>query len=516
MWLLLFFVIATALNLTKAFHIDDAYHVQAAQWIAAHPLQPMSGTINWSGWVQHFYDGNQPPLFFYGLALWGSVFGFGEIAMHGFEALFTGVCIVLFYRLAVMFTKQHAVWLTGLLVLSPAFLVNQNVMVDVPLLACLLGFLHRLFAALQLRSVQKLVQASLVLTAGIFIKYTMLAVLPLLLFGTWRLGGRAWLALLVPSVALLGWSVWNLHEFGFIHLFGRSLSGFSGDGLGIRMVSYAMTLGAVAPWLLVGFLVQLSTKVHRMAAVALALGIGVVVCAWAGVLGPAFIERALLIGFMLNGTFGLVLMFIKIGGTDIHLRDVRYVLLLSAIALAGFVIVFAPWMATRHVVLVLPMLLLLAATGFARLQRSVRYALLMVTATMGIGLGVADRRVAAFYRDAARSIALQHQGHTIWYAGSMGWGYYAAQAGMEDFSSHEAAPFKPGDLIVQPMDFMVPGIPDHVRTVPVDTVVQVLDVRDRFCTRSWLRFYSARYPDLPWTIYEGWPERLLVVRALTL
>ena len=45
-WLVVFFIVATALNITKAFHIDDPYHVKAAQWIAAHPLQPMSGTIN--------------------------------------------------------------------------------------------------------------------------------------------------------------------------------------------------------------------------------------------------------------------------------------------------------------------------------------------------------------------------------------------------------------------------------------------------------------------------------------
>ena len=63
--LVFLFAIATSINLDKAFHIDDAFHLHAAQWISEHPLRPMSGTIDWSGSVEHYYDGNQPPLFFY-------------------------------------------------------------------------------------------------------------------------------------------------------------------------------------------------------------------------------------------------------------------------------------------------------------------------------------------------------------------------------------------------------------------------------------------------------------------
>ena len=513
-WLLAYFILATALNITKAFHIDDAYHVKAAQWIAAHPLQPMSGTINWTGWVQHFHDGNQPPLFFYGMALWGQMFGFGEIAMHSFEALFTALCIVLFHRLAATVVVQHAVWLTGLLVLSPAFLVNQNVMVDVPLLACILGLLDRLIAALHQSSVRRLFQGALILTAGMFIKYTMLALLPLLPLVAWRLRGRAWLAMLVPLLAMAAWSAWNHHEFGFAHMLGRSVNGFTTDGLWNRMITWIMTLGAIAPWLFAGFLAPWSRGAHRPVLFVLLTCTAFMCLAWSGAIGPVVTDRVLLIGYLINGTLGLGALFAMNGHSDASSRDVRLLLFAGLGLLAFFIILFAPWMATRHLLLVLPIFLLLVAKGLEGLPGLLRHSLLTCTAVLGIALGISDRQVAAFYRDSASLISREHPGHTIWYGGSLGWGYYAAQAGMVDYSSLSAPAFAAGDIIAQPLDFMVPGIPEHVRTIPIDTVIEVLDRRDRFSTRHWLRFYSASYPVVPWTINRTQPERILVSRIM--
>jgi 4-amino-4-deoxy-L-arabinose transferase-like glycosyltransferase len=513
-WLVVFFIVATALNITKAFHIDDAYHVKAAQWIVAHPLQPMSGTINWTGWVQHFYDGNQPPLFFYGMALWGLMFGFGEIAMHSFEALFTALCIVLFHRLAGRVVAQHALWLTGLLVLSPAFLVNQNVMVDVPLLACILGLLDRLIAALHQSSTRKLFQAALVLTVGIFIKYTMLALFPLLPFVAWRLRGRAWLAVLVPLVAMASWSAWNQHEFAFAHILGRSVSGFSTDGLGNRMITWIMTLGAIAPWLFAGFLAPWSRWAHRSVWFVLSTCTAFIGFAWYGTVGPEVTDRVLLTVFLINGTLGLGALIATNNHGDPCSRVVHQMLIAGIGLLAVFIILFAPWMATRHVLLVLPMFLLLAANEISNLSRTARRALLICTALLGIALGISDRQVAAFYRDSASRIAQEYQGRTIWFSGSLGWGFYAEKEGMVDFSSQPAPVFNAGDMIAQPLDFMVPGIPEQVRTIPIDTVIQVLDRRDRFSTRHWLRFYSASYPVAPWTINRAQPERILVSRIM--
>jgi len=46
--LVVFWVFLTAFNVTKAFHIDDTFHLLAAQHLQQHPTAPMSGLINWS------------------------------------------------------------------------------------------------------------------------------------------------------------------------------------------------------------------------------------------------------------------------------------------------------------------------------------------------------------------------------------------------------------------------------------------------------------------------------------
>jgi len=385
---------------------------------------------------------------------------------------------------------------------------------DVPLLACILGFLDRLIGALQQGSTRKLFQAALVLTVGVFVKYTMLALFPLLPFVAWRLRGRAWLAVLVPLVAVAAWSAWNQQEFAFTHILGRSVSGFSTDGLGNRMVTWIMTLGAIAPWLFAGFLAPWSRWAQRSVWFVLSTCTAFIGFAWFGTVGTEVTDRVLLIVFLINGTLGLGTLIATNKHGDPGSRDVRQVLIIGIGSLAVFIILFAPWMATRHLLLVLPMLLLLVAKGLAHLPQLVRHFLLLCTAVLGIALAISDRQVAAFYRDSASLIAREHRGHAIWYGGSLGWGYYAAQAGMQDFSSHAVPDFAPGDIIAQPLDFMVPGIPEHVRAVPLDTVIQVLDRRDRFSTRRWLRFYSARYPDIPWSVDKELPERICLSKIM--
>src|SRR5262249_25020439 len=138
-------------NLFKPFHIDDTAHLDIARWIAAHPLRPMSGMLNWSDVRQPIYETNQPHLYFYLLAAWGKVFGYSEPAMHALQSLAALGSITLFYKLASVLAGDLALWLTAMLVLGPAFIVEQNLMVDVPLLTVWLAFFYFLICEDQSR-----------------------------------------------------------------------------------------------------------------------------------------------------------------------------------------------------------------------------------------------------------------------------------------------------------------------------------------------------------------------------
>ena len=106
-------LIVTAYNLFKPFHIDDTAHLIISAWILHHPLHPLRGQLNWLGTAQPIYQTNQPPLYFYLLAIWEFLFGFSEPALHSLQALFAAACIVLFHRRARQLAPAHALWLTA-------------------------------------------------------------------------------------------------------------------------------------------------------------------------------------------------------------------------------------------------------------------------------------------------------------------------------------------------------------------------------------------------------------------
>jgi hypothetical protein len=517
--LALLFLAVTAMNLTKAYHMDDSYHLQAAQWIAKHPFHPMSGTVNWSGSVEHFYNGNQPPLFFYGVAAWGALFGYGEVAMHLFESLFAALAIYFFYGLARSLAPSRALLLTSLLALGPAFIVNQNVMLDVPLLSMMLGFLFFVEHAIRKPGGMDLLSASLFLTLGILIKYTLLALFPILLLAIVLCGNRRWwVALVLPAILVL-WSLWNLDEFGRIHLLGRSLVAPGDQQYHMRTLSWIMTLGSVAPWLFASWVLQWNIKgsakriiigsILGMVCLFLAL-------AWTGVIGQPVSDLVLVALFVLNGLAGLIsLAYITKKAIDDRRHEnakFQFVLIGSLLCLAAFTILFVPWMATRHLLLVLPMFLLLSASFIQRMTKDAAIGMVLATGLLGISLGISDRRFAAFYRDAAETISAQYRSGHVWYLGSLGWGWYAQMEGMRNLASTTEKPAS-GDVIAIPMDFSAGTLPAGMDTVASYIIHQQLGYGDRFSTRHWLRFYSAGFPQPPWDISLVQAERILLVRT---
>lgn len=122
--LLVIWALVTAINVNKAFHIDDVFHLEAAEWIRLNPLRPMSGTINWYNISEPIFHFNQPPGYFYFVAMVGAVFGFSEVPLHLAQAVISLLAIVYFYKLLCLFQKDFALTGTCFLALGPAFLYH--------------------------------------------------------------------------------------------------------------------------------------------------------------------------------------------------------------------------------------------------------------------------------------------------------------------------------------------------------------------------------------------------------
>ena len=138
-YLLSVWLVVTSINFGKALHIDDTFYVEAATKILENPTRPMSGFINWTDQLEPIYENNQPPLWFYTIAVFGSVFGFSNYALHVLVSVFAFLCLFFFYKILKELQLKNKLLLIVLLGLNHAFLANQNVMTDIPLLSMILG-----------------------------------------------------------------------------------------------------------------------------------------------------------------------------------------------------------------------------------------------------------------------------------------------------------------------------------------------------------------------------------------
>lgn len=516
-WLAVFVIwaIVTAANLFKPFHIDDTAHLLIAQWIQHHPLHPMSGMLNWDGIAEPIARTNQPHLFFYLMAGWGALFGYSEIAMHSLLAIFSFIAIATFHRIARAVVPAHALWLTAMLAFGPAFVVNQNIMVDIPLLALwLLFFLPLVTAVDDPRQTRRFVLAGIACAGAVLIKYSSLVLVCVLGFQIvaerrWK---QAW-TVLIPIAALMAWSAFNIADYGAVHLLDRSLTPPDPNHKNhktIMALGWLATLGGVVP---LGFIAlaeywrrqRIALIVYAAVSLALILAAGLVA---RGQVADTAMDAWMARVFKLNA---ILMIFITIPhlirlcrGNPFAIDHTRRmavpILLLSwLIGTSLFYVLFSPFVATRHVLLVVPALLLLFGLVVPLPVRA-RWWGMGITAGIGALLAISDWHWADFQRsEAARITAEQGAGRRMWATSHHGWQWYATRAGMTTLDVGHSA-MRPGDLLVGGRDMS-----NHQVTVGADIRLVRRDWQQPsfatlFCTSRQFGFYASSAGIPPWSI----------------
>lgn len=477
LWLVL-----TACNLAKPFQIDDGAHLLIAQWIASgHWAHPMSGIMNWDGIDEPIWHTNQPHLYFYLLALWGRAFGWSEYALHGLQALLVLPAIVFFTRLARRLVPGHAAWLTALFCLSPAMLVGQNLMLEVPLVGLWLGFFDALLIG------RRYTTAALFCAAALLVKYSSLVLLVILIAALVidKRRKQAW-TVLIPLAVLLAWSLFNLWDYGGIHILSRPLADNKPALLRLfkplsMLAGWVAALGAVMP---LGFFIGASrVRAPRARHIAYALpiaGIAALGCAVAwGWIGDRVSDGLLQIAFLANAAIMIGLP--RPALASLHLDRTRLLLGLWLAGACAFNVLFAPFMAVRHVLLALPPLLLLIGMTVP-VPKPARWLSLLCVVLLSAGLEASDWRFAAFYRDEAHLLARHRQpGQRLWTSGHWAWQWYAQREGITQFDVRRW-PARRGDLVAILANgrYQVPGnAPMHL----------LREDRER---ASWLPFCTGR------------------------
>lgn len=494
---------ATAFNIDKAYHVDDTAYLEMARWIAQNPLHPMSGLLSWGADYGPIHFTNQPPLYFYLMAGWGLLFGWSEIAMHTLMSIFTFWVIWGFYRLARIVTPDAPLLPTALLALSPAFVVSQNTMVDIPLLALWIEF-FRVLLDPNVSGRWRYLFAGVLCGLAMLIKYTSLVLLPVLVLHILIVGYFAQLAwVLLPISILAAWSGFNYWEYGGIHMAGRTVASKPVSAYLYSALYWVSVLGAITPFAGLFFYARQryskikSSYLFWNSVLILFCGAYLVFFCWLF----AFPDRhavniAIQFLFLLTG-FSLLGMLIAAALKKIlnkNLNANESVLLCWIFTAAGFIVVLAPFMAERHVMLALPPILLLCDAWFvSKLKpRWVITAALVFTVLLTALLASADRWYADIYRNQAERIrdSLPVDA-TVWFNSNWGWQWYAQRAGMRMYSNlpdHQSP--RAGDYFVTTEKVCCAlALPVSLKFEPIKTVV--IDRATRVQRLASISFYSS-------------------------
>ncbi len=519
--ILLLWLGITALDYNKAFHIDDTFHLKAAQWLEQHPGAPLGGQVNWIADPEPMHHFNQPPGFFYLVALTARFTGFHEGPLHLMRSLFTLLALLCMYRLALHRAPRHALLLTALFALCPAYMVNQGLMTDVPLLAMVLLFAVFLLVPGRLPAGWRHVLAGLALSAALLIKYSALPMW--VVFILWMVLRREWRYIataLIPVAALAIWSAINLHEYGGVHLLDRDGGHSALADIVERNLAFVVALGAVAPFS-PAFLGAFFRNPGRWIAPAWAVGLAVaavaVLLTASGYLAEAPVNQVLRNLFFINGLLmlGYAVRFLprSIGTATAE----TWTLAAWAFGMALFLVLFSPQMATRYLLPTLVPVLLLIAPALDRINRTAKALALASTGLLGVLLTISDKVYADFFRQQAPIVAREMHAATpgtVWSVGHWGWQWYAEQAGMAVYGT-TTSPVAVGDIVVIPQDIDVQPLAPGLVLEPIAKWDEPPGPATFFNVEQFANMYTSSYGTgaMPWRLTRTHHKTIIAYRV---
>ncbi|TXH22806.1 MAG: glycosyltransferase family 39 protein [Chitinophagaceae bacterium] len=449
-------IFLTAFNINKAFHADDAFHLEAASHIMHDPLHPMSGIIRWDNEAPTpIYYGNQPPLLFYMIAGISYLFGYSEIALHIFISIFSFLALFWFYKLTFILNTPKPLILVPLLGFTPAFIVNQNIMTDTPILALMLGGIYYLFLAEKKNHTLNYIISFSLLSIGFFIKYPILLVFAAMAFiFIIKKQYRNFKYFLIPIILITLWCIWNYLEFNSFHLFMRKLT--PKYSRWNNTWTFLTCLGSIAPFGLLILNHLFKYKINKLSititTILFIIAISFLYYSDDYILNISnYILEAL---FLINGIVIIGML------THLFLKGIRFkkflyflqsetgMLLIILGALSIFFITIAPFIGTRHLLLTLPFILILSASIIAHNQNWLIGYTIFITVILGSLIGYSDWEYAAFYKKTAKAIMQSPSiNTTVWATGIGGWQWYSKYYGMKEYHV-DASKVQIGDILV--------------------------------------------------------------------
>jgi len=517
----LFWILLTAININKAYHIDDTFHLEAAESIKQHPLKPMSGSINWRNSPTPMFEYNQPPLFFYIIAFAQIILGDSEISMHLLLSIFTFLSLYFFNKLSEFLHVKQKKTLLTIFAFCPAFIINQNLMTDVPILALSLGIIYYLLKGQEEGTFKNYIISATLLCAGLLIKYSLLPVL-LVVFISILLSGdyKKIVVLFIPLTGLVLWSIWNIIEFDSIHILGRSKPEFNINKLYSfmkKLYSFMGILGSMATFSFVFFYSLYQKKITQYLII---LGFFVFILSaflvYYSFINETNFTRYINYFFTCNGLL-LMLLIVRnvIKSLFIEKQDYfksnNFTFALFILGISAFIILFSPFNATRHVLLIIPFILLFGHKLFETSHGTINNLVLCATISLGILLGISDWVYADFYRKSAKEIVIADK--TVWSLGHWGWQWYSRKNGMIIYSKDNEVNVRNGDIIVYPKDVSKQKISPYIDLETINYISQESNFFTFFSGKNYASMYISSVYKPAWTLSNSPIDTIVVSKV---
>jgi hypothetical protein len=514
-------------NTLRPLHIDDTVYVEIARQIVREPFNPYGSKLNWIHVPESTFGfSTNPPLFSYYLALIIALFGESELMLH------LGMipwCLLAAWSLSALGRRYTGVsWPVALMVLlSPVFLVGMNLMLDVPMLACVTGAFECQCRFRDHKRAVWLAPAALLATCGIMIKSPAAAFAAVSLVAAWRWRQLAVLAVaIVPIGVFLIWQVYCRIVYGEFQVTqaGKVVEGavWYTDRLNLiaeSIVAMFIILATTFPmWL---YLAPVGRGHWRAAMLALAVfGIAL----W--MMDEPLRTRPITAGASLAAVFlGAWSVFAAVGNGPGKACDVNpleesrnddIVLLAWLFGFAGFVVVFSPFVAPRSFLPVQPPLALLLFRDVASpARRRAAGATIAAAATLTALLAWTDFRWASCYPRFVDHLTKNYAAHgrLVYAMGHYGWQYYAMKAGFVTWDARWMdAPS--GSVLASPVGIYKQGLKAHLfpRLVELERLtVPPHPLRLSVWNNRWgLYFHLGGIDRLPWGFSNDPTEELII------
>jgi 4-amino-4-deoxy-L-arabinose transferase-like glycosyltransferase len=517
-------LVVGAANVAKPVHIDDTLYLTIARWIAAHPLDPYGGTLNWQQIPEPTYKVSiSPPLLSYVFALVIAVAGENVPLLHLTMIPWVLLASWASYRLGERFASAGLA--TALLVmLGPAVLAGMNLMLDVPLLACTATAVECLLRGVERRSPGWYTSAALVGAAGVLIKFPALALVPVFLIVALR--RRRWGPLLAaagPVAALVGWQAVSRSLYGSAQVeTGLSFLGQFHASFVRQVAERTLSMFAIIAWTFPIWLPGWS-RLNRRGAIKAALASALTALAAAALLGPqCWLRPGQSVPFLVGAGLGASgFLTCALCGTrsakppvTAGADDPRPMLWAWILGTLAIVIPFAPFVAVRSFLPIYPPLVLLLLRGRPP-RRGPVVAAVGLSATVGMALAVADFHWAACYPATVRQMAAEWgtTGRPVVFLGHWGWQYYSERAGFQPWDARWREP-PSGAIVIVPLRADRQWIhPDALRRLQPRRRIDVPPAPLGLTTWNraiGVRFYGGDYGELPWGYTDQPAEQFFV------